>query len=106
YYDLARARKESALEHIALVRVEQLYPVPDIELKNLLERYPDAQELIWAQDEPRNQGPWRFIAHHLRQLSSMPLHYAGRPESSAPATGVASQHKIQLDAIIKTAINS
>ena len=106
YYDLARTRKESALEHIALVRVEQLYPVPDIELKILLERYPNAQELIWAQDEPRNQGPWRFIAHHLRQLSSMPLHYAGRPESSAPATGVASQHKIQLDAIIKTAINS
>ncbi|MDP2787311.1 MAG: 2-oxoglutarate dehydrogenase E1 component [Pseudomonadota bacterium] len=105
YYDLAQARKESALEHIALIRVEQLYPVPDVELKILFERYANARELIWAQDEPRNQGPWRFMAHYLRQLSILPLRYAGRPESSAPATGVASQHKIQLETIINAALH-
>jgi 2-oxoglutarate dehydrogenase E1 component len=104
YYDLARARKDSALEHIALVRVEQLYPVPDIELQRLLQRYPNVRELVWAQDEPRNQGAWRFMAHHLRQHTLLPLRYAGRPESSAPATGVASQHKMQLEAIIKVAM--
>lgn len=105
YYDLARARHEKALEHIALLRIEQLYPVPDVELRTLIERYPNAETLIWAQDEPRNQGAWRFMAHHLRQLSSLPLHYAGRPESSAPATGIVSQHKTQLEAIIQAAIS-
>ncbi len=104
YYDLARARKEKGLENIALIRVEQLYPFPDNELKALLDRYSNAQEMVWAQDEPRNQGPWRFMAHHLRQLSTLPMRYAGRPESSAPATGIASQHKTQLEAIIKAAL--
>jgi 2-oxoglutarate dehydrogenase E1 component len=104
YYDLARVRRDRSLEHIVLVRVEQLYPFPDIEMKALLDLYPGVKELIWAQDEPRNQGPWRFMAHHLHQLSTLPLQYAGRPESSAPATGIASQHKTQLDDILKVAM--
>jgi 2-oxoglutarate dehydrogenase E1 component len=104
YYDLARTVREKGLEHIALIRIEQLYPVPDIELNTVIQGYPAAQELIWAQDEPRNQGPWRFMAHHLQQRSSLPLIYAGRPESSAPATGIASQHKTQLETIIRTAL--
>jgi 2-oxoglutarate dehydrogenase E1 component len=104
YYDLAHVRRDRSLEHIVLVRIEQLYPFPDIEMKALLDRYPGVKELIWAQDEPRNQGPWRFMAHHLHQLSTLPLRYAGRPESSAPATGIASQHKTQLDDIFKVAM--
>jgi 2-oxoglutarate dehydrogenase E1 component len=105
YYDLVRARNENKWESIALIRLEQLYPFPDIELKALLTRYAQAMELIWVQDEPRNQGAWRFMAHHLRQYSGLPLHYAGRPESSAPATGIAGQHKVQLEAIIEAVMN-
>ncbi len=105
YYDLARAIREKSLEHIALIRVEQLYPIPDMELSVVLQRYAGAQELVWAQDEPRNQGPWRFMAHHLHQITSIPLSYAGRAESSAPATGIASQHKTQLEAILKAALD-
>jgi 2-oxoglutarate dehydrogenase E1 component len=104
YYDLARVRQEKSLDHIALIRIEQLYPVPDAELIALIGRYPNAEALIWAQDEPRNQGAWRFMAHHLGQLSPLPMHYAGRPDSSAPATGIASQHKSELDAIIQAAM--
>jgi 2-oxoglutarate dehydrogenase E1 component len=104
YYDLARTRKERGLRHIALLRVEQLYPVPDLELRALLARYSKTQEIIWAQDEPRNQGPWRFMAHYLAQFTKLPLIYAGRPESSAPATGIASLHKKQLEDIIATAL--
>lgn len=104
YYDLARVRQEKSLDHIALIRIEQLYPVPDVELIALIGRYPNAEALIWAQDEPRNQGAWRFMAHHLGQLSPLPMHYAGRPDSSAPATGIASQHKSELDAIIQSAM--
>ena len=105
YYDLARVIREKGLEQIALIRVEQLYPLPDIELNTVIQHYPDVHDMIWAQDEPRNQGAWRFMAHHLRRLSSLPLVYAGRPESSAPATGIASQHKVQLEAIINRALN-
>ncbi|MEW5786903.1 MAG: 2-oxoglutarate dehydrogenase E1 component [Pseudomonadota bacterium] len=104
YYDLARVRKEKGLEHIALIRTEQLYPVPDLELRALLGRYAKAGEFAWAQDEPRNQGPWRFMAHHLGRLTSRVPIYAGRPESSAPATGIASLHKKQLEEIMSTAL--
>lgn len=105
FFDLNRAINGNNREDIALIRVEQIYPLPDLELDAEIRRYGSAQELIWAQDEPRNQGAWRFMAHHLHTLSSLPLKYAGRPESSAPATGVASQHKQQLDEIIQTVLN-
>jgi len=104
YYDLDRERQNMESNHVALVRLEQLYPVPDIEIRTVLARYPDAQAIVWAQDEPRNQGAWRFVAHQLRQLSGLPLQYAGRPASSAPATGIAELHKQQLEAILDTAL--
>jgi 2-oxoglutarate dehydrogenase E1 component len=106
YYDLLRTRNSELLEHIAVIRIEQLYPVPDIELKALVSRYPNAAEMVWAQDEPRNQGAWRFIAHHLQQLIALPLKYVGRPESSSPATGIAGQHKEQLEAILALAMST
>jgi len=105
YYDLARVIREKRIEQIALIRVEQLYPVPDIELNTVIQRYPGVEDMVWAQDEPRNQGAWRFMVHHLHKLSSLPLVYAGRPESSAPATGIASQHKVQLETIINRALS-
>jgi len=105
YFDLARVRKEKNLRHVALLRVEQLYPVPDLELQAILARYSKTKEIIWAQDEPRNQGPWRFMAHHLAQFSNLSLVYAGRPESSAPATGIASLHKKQMEEIISIALS-
>jgi 2-oxoglutarate dehydrogenase E1 component len=104
YYDLARAIREKQLEHIAVIRVEQLYPVPDIEINEVLRRHEYVNEIVWAQDEPRNQGAWRFMAHHLRKLSTVALKYAGRPESSAPATGLANQHKAQLETILEDAL--
>ncbi len=105
YYDLAKARRDKQLSHIALIRVEQLYPVADLELQALLARYTKAAEIVWAQDEPRNQGPWRFMAHHLARFCKNPLIYAGRPESSAPATGIASLHKKQLEEILAIALD-
>jgi 2-oxoglutarate dehydrogenase E1 component len=105
YYDLAKARRDKQLSHIALIRVEQLYPVADLEFQALLARYAKAGELVWAQDEPRNQGPWRFMAHHLARFCKTPLIYAGRPESSAPATGIASLHKKQLEEILAIALD-
>jgi 2-oxoglutarate dehydrogenase E1 component len=70
YFDLAKTRKGKGIAPIsASSGSSSLYPVPDLELQALLARYPNTREIIWAQDEPRNQGPWRFMAHHLAQLS-------------------------------------
>ena len=104
YYDLLKACRERNLDHIALIRVEQLYPVPDQEIQQVLARYPHTKSIVWAQDEPQNQGAWRFIAYQIRMQSGIWLEYAGRPESASPATGIASLHKQQLEAIIATAL--
>ena len=104
YFDLVRARAEHSLDRIALIRVEQLYPVADEELRAVFRKYPAAEDIVWAQDEPRNQGAWRFMAHHLRSLGRGMARYAGRPESSSPATGMATVHKQQLDALIASAM--
>jgi 2-oxoglutarate dehydrogenase E1 component len=104
YYDLARARAERQRFDTALIRVEQFYPLPDAEIQAELARYPNAAELLWAQDEPRNQGAWRFMAHHLAVLSGKPIAYAGRPASASPATGHHATHKRQLETILDTAL--
>jgi len=61
YYDLLAAREEREADHVALVRIEQLYPFPEAELKDVLLRYPLSSELVWVQEEPRNMAAWRFV---------------------------------------------
>ncbi|MBM4189331.1 MAG: hypothetical protein FJ210_01275, partial [Betaproteobacteria bacterium] len=104
YFDLAAARRERGLEsEIALLRVEQFYPFPDEEFLSALERYPEGVEIVWAQDEPKNQGAWPYV---LRQFLRFGLtwRYAGRPHSASPATGYAVEHKRQLAALIEAAL--
>ncbi|MFA5081755.1 MAG: 2-oxoglutarate dehydrogenase E1 component [Hydrogenophilaceae bacterium] len=105
YYDLAASRRERGLNRIGLIRIEQLYPFPDRELAAELDRYPDAAEIVWAQDEPQNQGAWRYMAWQLRQATDLPIRYAGRPESASPATGYHDLHKAQLAALLDAALN-
>jgi 2-oxoglutarate dehydrogenase E1 component len=105
YYDLFKACHERDTRHIALIRIEQLYPVPDREIREVLLRYPNVKGITWAQDEPQNQGAWRFIAYQIRMQSGIWLDYAGRAESASPATGVASLHKQQLQAILAAALD-
>ena len=72
-----------------------------------LKRYPNLQEIVWAQDEPKNQGPWRFMAWRLRRVnaSGLPIRYAGRPKSASPATGFHAIHKAQLEDLLAAALN-
>ena len=109
YYDLLARRKERGHRHVAFVRIEQMYPFPDVEVSEVLAGYPKVREIVWAQDEPRNQGPWRFMAHELGKVlqsaSDLTIRYAGRPESASPATGFHSLHKAQLEAILATALD-
>src|SRR5690606_37687663 len=65
YYDLMHARTEAGRSDIAILRVEQLYPFAHKAFQTEIQKYPNAQEIIWVQDEPQNQGPWFYIQHHL-----------------------------------------
>ena len=91
YYDLAAAREERKANHVALVRLEQLYPFPEAEINAVLETYPASAEIAWVQEEPRNMGAWRFVADRMEALldsTGRTLAYVGRNESASPATGV------------------
>ena len=103
YYDLAAARKEQDRNDIAIVRVEQLYPLPVDELRAELARFPDA-ELVWVQEEPANQGGWPFIALNLPEyLEGRPLLRASRRASASPAVGSMSIHEAQQREIVAAA---
>ena len=103
YYDLATARKEQDRDDIAIVRVEQLYPLPVDELRAELARFPDA-ELVWVQEEPANQGGWPFIALNLPEyLEGRPLLRASRRASASPAVGSMSIHEAQQREIVAAA---
>ncbi|MDO4695983.1 MAG: 2-oxoglutarate dehydrogenase E1 component [Neisseria sp.] len=107
YYDLANARAERGLENeIAIVRVEQLYPFPYAEAEAELAKFPNAAEIVWAQEEPKNQGAWYQTRHRLEALArdGQTVGFAGRPSSASPAVGYMSKHVAQLKALIDDAL--
>ncbi|MEJ2575190.1 MAG: 2-oxoglutarate dehydrogenase E1 component [Gammaproteobacteria bacterium] len=106
YFDLLAERRNRKIDDVALLRVEQLYPFPRRRLGELLAAYAGAAELVWCQEEPRNQGAWYQIRHHLRVLtrSDQTLGYAGRAPSASPACGQASLHQAQQRALVDTAL--
>jgi len=106
YYDLVNTRKERGLRHIAIVRLEQLYPLPTGTLLAALDRYPKSIPLVWVQEEPLNMGAYPFI--HLTFWDILREHWqvdkVGRPESATPATGSAASHKLEQTRLIKQAL--
>ncbi|MBK6357918.1 MAG: 2-oxoglutarate dehydrogenase E1 component [Betaproteobacteria bacterium] len=108
YYDLVNARREKKITDIAIVRLEQLYPFPKDSLEAELAKYPKATEIVWCQEEPRNQGAWYWIAsrHHLdSQISGkQKMLLVSRPASSSPAVGYLAKHNEQLKALIESAM--
>jgi 2-oxoglutarate decarboxylase len=104
YYDLLAAREERQAGHVALARVEQLYPFAADQAAEMLGAYPDTAELLWAQEEPRNMGPWHFIRDQFQGLlkaDGRELRYVGRPESASPASGSGKRHQQEQAAIIE-----
>jgi 2-oxoglutarate dehydrogenase E1 component len=98
YYDLLAKQRETDRKDIAVVRVEQLYPIPAIQLEALKTKYPKAKEWFWVQEEPENMGWWSFV---LRKYRMLPLEVIARRESSSPATGYKKQHISQQKFIVK-----
>jgi len=109
YFDLLEERDERGIDDIYLMRVEQFYPLPAMSLIHELSRFTNA-EVVWCQEEPKNQGAWSFmepniewILGRLKVMAARP-NYVGRPASASPATGLASQHKAQQEALVNEAL--
>jgi 2-oxoglutarate dehydrogenase E1 component len=101
YYDLAAKRTADDRDDVAILRVEQLYPLPADAINAELDRYPDA-ELVWVQEEPANQGGWPFMALNLPEhLGGRALLRASRP--SSPAVGSHGVHETQQAEVVATA---
>lgn len=108
YYDLYNGRKERGLEdEIAIIRIEQLYPFPyDIAAKEL-KKYAHVKDVMWAQEEPKNQGAWYQTRHRIENIlqKGQTLSFAGRPASASPAVGYKSKHDAQLAQLVEDALN-
>jgi len=104
YYDLVQYRQKAEREDVAIVRVEQLAPIPVTAIERALAGYPNATEFIWVQDEPLNQGAWPFVALNLPgQLPGLALQVRARQASSAPATGSGKRHEAEQAALVESA---
>lgn len=99
YYDLQKHQVENGISNIALVRLEQVYPIPLKEIDNILKKYKKATQLIWAQDEPENMGVWPFIDRKLKYYN---FTFVGRKESASPAVGLMEIHKQGLEKILES----
>nr|WP_127554110.1 multifunctional oxoglutarate decarboxylase/oxoglutarate dehydrogenase thiamine pyrophosphate-binding subunit/dihydrolipoyllysine-residue succinyltransferase subunit [Actinoplanes sp. OR16] len=105
YYDLFQARAERGITDTAIIRMEQIYPLPVEELKALLSQYPNAEDFAWVQEEPANQGAWSFVALNLLEhLEGVRLRRISRPAAAAPAVGSAKMHDAEQAALIEASL--
>ncbi|WP_170751805.1 2-oxoglutarate dehydrogenase E1 component [Ruegeria lacuscaerulensis] len=110
YYDLLEERDARGIDDVYLMRIEQYYPFPAHSLINELERFKGA-EIVWCQEEPKNQGAWSFIEPNIEwvltriKAKHTRPRYVGRATSASPATGLASQHKAQQEALVNEALS-
>ena len=107
YFDLLEKRREEKIKDIAILRVEQLYPFPRNEVIAQLQRYPNASEVVWCQEEPKNQGAWYQIMHHIKHCieDRHTVHYAGREASASPAAGYLAVHREQQARLVNAALS-
>ncbi len=108
YYDLAKRRDELHRQDVAIVRLEQLYPLPELELQTVLATYAPDTPVTWVQEEPENMGAWRFLkvmwGHQL--LGTHPFDGVSRPASASPATGSHESHAIEQNEILTQTIGA
>ncbi|MEZ4658900.1 MAG: 2-oxoglutarate dehydrogenase E1 component [Caldilineaceae bacterium] len=105
YVDLVSSEARAAAVETAVARVEQLYPFPAYDLEPLFKSYPNLQELVWVQEEPRNMGAWSAVKPQLNFITQerYPLRYVGRPRRASPAEGSVSWHRAEQEEIVEEA---
>ncbi|HET9683466.1 MAG TPA: hypothetical protein VFP15_05140, partial [Gemmatimonadaceae bacterium] len=101
YYDLLAARGDNT--EVALVRVDELYPWPGEALAAIVDRYPNIEDVVWAQEEPKNMGAWTYAAPLLRVATGnmLTVRYIGRPERASPAEGYSKPHEEEQKRIVR-----
>jgi 2-oxoglutarate dehydrogenase E1 component len=92
YYDIVETREKEGVNDLAVIRLEQLYPFPATQIKAMVEKYKNAKEYLWVQEESENMGAYAFV---MKKLLHLNLKYVGRNESASPATGFAKTHAAQ-----------
>jgi 2-oxoglutarate decarboxylase len=102
-WDLVDKREQVGRTDTAILRVEQLYPLPVAELKTAAAQYPNIEEILWVQEEPANMGAWSHMAIRLHAQLGMPITPVTRPESSSPATGSHERSELEAQTLLATA---
>ncbi|MGI9091193.1 MAG: 2-oxoglutarate dehydrogenase E1 component [Gemmatimonadaceae bacterium] len=102
YYDLLEKRSRDAVPEVALVRVEELYPWPHDSVAHIVDSYPAIEEVVWAQEEPKNMGAWTYVWPRLRVSTgnAISIRYVGRAERASTAEGYTEAHKIEQERIV------
>ncbi len=108
YYDLLEARHTNNISNIAIARIEQLYPFPADKVKRVINQYENLKEIVWVQEEPKNQGTWYYLQSRSTMLGCINDHhifgYAGRPYSASPAVGYMHKHIEQQQQLVNDAL--
>jgi 2-oxoglutarate decarboxylase len=106
YYEIIQHREKLNIDNIPVVRVEQLYPFNSILMKEILDKYPDAENLTWVQEEPKNMGAWNFVKDYFYEIlpDGMKLGYSGRNASASTATGLYKVHLMEQKMILDDAL--
>jgi multifunctional 2-oxoglutarate metabolism enzyme len=104
-YDLMAQRESDGTADVAVVRVEQLYPLPEAQIREQLERYPNATDVVWVQEEPMNMGAWQFMAVNLPQElpEGRTFRRVSRKASASPAVGSAKVHEVEQRQLVAEA---
>jgi len=99
-------KENEILDAVHIIRIEQLYPFPKEKVATIVKRYPNLEEIVWVQEEPKNMGSWHYIAPTLFELAGkhIAVDYIGRPERSSPSGGDPAIHKKEQEQIVKQAL--
>jgi 2-oxoglutarate dehydrogenase E1 component len=105
YYDVVGHETREQAGSVAVARIEQLYPFPTEQARELVASYPSLDEVVWVQEEPQNMGPWRSIRHRLEEATGdLPVRFVGRPWRASPSEGYPTAHLIEQDRIVRDAL--
>ena len=106
YYDIAGHEERDAASHIAIARVELLYPFPEEDLVKLIESYPNLKRVVWVQEEPRNMGGRAFMRRRMAKIlpERLSYDYVGRQLRAAPGEGYSAAHKREQARIVRVAL--
>jgi len=103
YYDLLNYRTQRKMNDAVIIRIEQLYPLAEKKLREMLKPFPKNTKFVWCQEEPENMGAWTFVEPRLRTLFCTEIAYAGREASASPAVGSLARHKREQAGLVADA---